>query len=359
MKHSAHAAIRSRHWRGAVVLVLGFLAAGLPAQAEPINLVASGKVDLEAGVVTLPLKQGRMSDGAAAWYVLLDASDRAAAARLGINWSAKLANAADAARDASVGPDGSWVFAVGTVDFAPERRVVPGPTGQAFPPAIAQPGSVADADYSPLVRPGDGVVYNAPVVASGVPASVLDRFCDGAPDHGVVHDKVTRICPRDGTVTLALTAGFARGKRIEYVSTEASVALVAALEGATFAPRLAELPADLDDAPDSAVEPIYVVINGETGDANPSRQGLESALADGLQPLNVTGDIPTLGDGYSPLWASHPVNWADTSLDRRWRITSEADVRGLAGLRLVHGPGGRAIGADGILVNCPAIARRD
>jgi hypothetical protein len=148
-------------------------------------------------------------------------------------------------------------------------------------------------------------------------------------------------------------------KFIAHHVNDASVALVAALEGATFAPRLAELPADLDDAPDSAVEPIYVVINGETGDANPSRQGLESALADGLQPLNVTGDIPTLGDGYSPLWASHPVNWADTSLDRRWRITSEADVRGLAGLRLVHGPGGRAIGADGILVNCPAIARRD
>ncbi|MEK9899759.1 MAG: hypothetical protein VW516_03305 [Rhodospirillaceae bacterium] len=148
-------------------------------------------------------------------------------------------------------------------------------------------------------------------------------------------------------------------KFIAHHVNDASVALVAALEGATFAPRLAELPADLDDAPDSAVEPIYVVINGETGDANPSRQGLESALADGLQPLNVTGDIPTLGDGYSPLWASHPVNWADTSLDRRWRITSEADVRGLAGLRLVHGPGGRAIGADGILVNCPEIARCD
>ena len=85
MKHSAPAAIRSRHWRGAVALVLGFFAAGLPAQAEPINLVASGKVDLEAGVVTLPLKQGRTSGGATAWYVLLDASDRAVAERLGIN----------------------------------------------------------------------------------------------------------------------------------------------------------------------------------------------------------------------------------------------------------------------------------
>ena len=96
-----------------------------------------------------------------------------------------------------------------------------------------------------------------------------------------------------------------------------------------------------------------MVLNGETGPDNPDRQGLVSALADGLEPLNFTGDVLTLGDGCSPLWASHPVVWADTALDRRWRITSEAD------LRLVHGPGGRAVGSDGILVNCSVIARRD
>jgi hypothetical protein len=31
-------------------------------------------------------------------------------------------------------------------------------------------------------------------------------------------------------------------------------------------------------------------------------------------------------------------------------------VRALAAAGLVHGPGGGAIGADGIVVNCPAIA---
>ncbi|MBT3398826.1 MAG: hypothetical protein HN420_02435 [Rhodospirillaceae bacterium] len=76
-------------------------------------------------------------------------------------------------------------------------------------------------------------------------------------------------------------------------------------------------------------------------------------------PLNVTGDVPTLGEGYSPLWASHPVLWADDSLDRRRLITSEAAVWALVAAGLVHGPNGGAGGSDGILVNCPVIARLD
>lgn len=335
-----------------------------PVTAEPARtLVASGDVDLAEGTVTLPLQRGRMASGENVWYVLLDTSDPGAAQRLGINWSAKLANAGvtRAVRDAEISPDGELVFDSGTVDFLPERNVSPGTAGAPFPPSVAEPGSVGDDDYTPLVRVtnGGGHVFNAPVVAFDVDGAALDRFCGGDPDYGLVHDKVTRICPRDGIVTLQLTSGFSGGKAIEYVSSEANVALVAALEGATFAPRLSDVPADQNDRTWSAVEPIYVVINGETGAEVPARQGLTSALADGLPPLNVTGDIPTLGDGYSPLWASHPVVWADDSLDRRALITSEAAVRALAAAGLVHGPGGRAIGSDGILVNCPVIARRE
>lgn len=333
------------------------------AQGRAVNLVTSGTVDLIAGSVTLPLHLGRMGSGESVWYVLLDTSDRDTAERLGINWSGKLANAAigRAVREADISPDGELVFDSGTVDFLPKRRIQPGPAGAPFPPVTATPGSVGDEDYSPLVRVinSGGHIFNAPVVAFDVAGAALDRFCDGDPDHDLVHDKVARICPRDGTVTMQLTGGFSHGKRIEYVSTEANVALVAALEGATFAPRLSDVPADQDDGAWSAVEPIYVVINGETGADAPARQGLASALADGLPPQNVTGDIPTLGDGYSPLWASHPVVWDEANLDRRTLITSEATVRGLAAAGLIHGPGGGAIASDGILVNCPVIARRD
>ncbi len=353
---------RIERWSAFVALTLGLLLAGPTATAQQsgINLVAAASVDLDAGEVTLPLERGRMASGEAVWFVVLDTSDRAQARRRLINWSRKLANAVDDARPATIAADGAWVFASGTVDFGPARRVEAGPAGRPFPPAQARPGSIADEEYTPLVRLAGGTdVYNAPVLAFDVAETALNRFCGGSVDHALVHDNVTRICPREGTVTLRLTSGFARGKRIEYVSTEANVALVAALEGATLAPRLSDIPADLDDAPESAVEPIYVVINGVTGEPEPARQGLASALADGLPPLNITGDIPTLGDGYSPLWASHPVLWAEDSLDRRHRITSEEMVRMLAAAGKVHGPGGAAIGSDGILVNCPVIARRD
>ncbi len=347
----------------AVVLAVGLSLASVNAKAQATNLVASGEVDLAGGTVTLPLQQGHMASGENVWHVLLDVSDRETAERLGINWSGKLANAGvgRAVRDAEIAPDGQLVFDAGTVDFAPERQVEPGSGAAPFPPSLARPGSVGDDDYTPLTRVtnGGGHIFNAPVVAFDVAAETLNEFCGGAPDHALVHDKVVRICPRDGTVTLQLTSGFSSGKRIEYISSEANVALVAALEGATYTPRLSDVPADQGDAVWSAVEPIYVVINGKTGASEPARQGLTSALADGLQPLNVTGDIPSLGDGYSPLWASHPVFWADASLDTRRLITGEEMVRTLAAAGRVHGPGGAAIGSDGILVNCPVIARRD
>lgn len=343
----------------AAVFAVGLVALPPGARAGGDVLVTSGAVDIAAGTVTLPLERGRMASGENVWYVLLDTSDRGSAERLGINWSAKLANAGvgRAVRDAIVSPDGELVFDSGAVDFLPERIVEPG-DGAAFPPRLAQPGSVGDDDYTPLVRVlnGGGHVFNAPVVAYDVTAETLDRFCGGGPDHALVHDKVERICPRDGTVTLTLTSGFADGAPLLYVSTDANVALVAALEGGTHAPRLSDVPVGAGDTPWSAVEPIYVVVNGDSGPEAPARQGLESALADGLAPLNVTGDVPTRGRGYSPLWASHPVVWSEAADGRRTLITSETAVRALAAAGLVYGPGGAAIGADGILVNCPAIA---
>ena len=320
----------------------------------------AAEIDSAAGTVTLPLQQGQIASGENVWYVLLDASDRETADRLGINFSDRLSNAATGAavRDAVMSPEGQLVFDVGAVDFAPVRKVEPGPKAAQFPPAHAQPGSVGDEDYTPLTRvaANGGTIFNAPVLAFDIDAESLNRFCDVDADHVVTHDKVVRICPRDGTVTMALTDGFADGKTLRYVSTESNVALVAALEGATHAPRLGDVPADLDDGPWNAVEPIYVVINGETGTRAPARQGLTSTLADGLPPLNITGDVPGLGRGYSPLWASHPVVWDEKA--GRQLLMSEAQVRTAARLGQVHGFDGDVVGADGILVNYPVISRQ-
>ena len=45
------------------------------------------------------------------------------------------------------------------------------------------------------------VILNAPVMSMADEAS-LNKICDRNPNYDLVHDKVIRICPRDGTVTI-------------------------------------------------------------------------------------------------------------------------------------------------------------
>lgn len=168
---------------------------------------------------------------------------------------------------------------------------------------MAQPGSVGDSGYSPLARIvniSGTPIYNAPIVAFGVSASRLNAFCGGNPDYHLVHDKVVKICPRDGTVTLALTEGFSFAKPVLYLSTKANHLLPAAMEGATYAPGLRDIPVGHDDSAFSPVERLFATINGPTGAANPQRQGFNSALTGEGLPLNVLGGIPTVATDYSP-----------------------------------------------------------
>ena len=92
-------------------------------------------------------------DGRAVWYVLTDVSDEGLARELGLNYSPKLRNVSGkAVRNATLGTDGLLTFDRGTVDFTPERKVVPGNAPNFFPPLEAQAGSRGDAYYTPVVR---------------------------------------------------------------------------------------------------------------------------------------------------------------------------------------------------------------
>jgi hypothetical protein len=329
----------------------------------PHQLLQSGVVDSDAGTIELPLYRGTMTDGRVVWYVVTDTDDAGNAEALGINYSPKLtySDVGAAVRSATLGPDLELVFNEGTVDFAPERMVTPGEAPAFFPPASAAPGSVGDADYSPLVRIENarGHIYNAPIVAFGLEAAGLDAMCDGAVDHSVVHDKVLAICPRDGTVTMQLTSGFSFARPVLYLSTEASDPLVATLEGATLAPGLADVAVGGDDSLFSAVERIFVFANGPTGADNPQRQGLDSALSDGRGPLNVLGGIPTVATDYSPLWDVTPAVWTQEAIDAgyRARMTEEFAILGLAEQGFITGLGGAPFGSAGIVVNCPIVWR--
>jgi hypothetical protein len=335
---------------------------GASAKAGPALLLKSGTVDMPAQTVTLPLRRGRMRDGRRVWFIVTDASDPAVAAGQGVNHAAKLVNAlaGKGPRVATRESDGTLTFERGTVDFAPVRAVAPGPKAVPFPPRAADPGSVGDQDYTPLLRiqNGGSVVYNAPIVAFGVDEPQIN-FCDGKPDHNLVHDRVVKICPQRNTVTLALTRGFSTGRPVLYISTDASDRGVAAMEAATFAPRLSEAAPAGGYGEHSQVEALLAVTNGPTGASNPARQGLASALADGGGPLNIVGAIPTLGEGYSPLWSVNLGEWtrAAISQGRRTRVTDLAKAMEFTRRKWITGPGGKAFGPSGIVVDCPVVQR--
>jgi len=329
----------------------------------PVELLRAGEIDMEAGTVTLPLYRGQMTDGTIVWYVLTDTTDEANAEALGLNHSAKLAyaNVEGGVRSATLENDLTLTFDGGTVDFSPELIVSPGIGENAFPPLLAEPGSIGDDAYSPLVliENAGGHIYNAPIVAFGNEADEL-AFCDGDVDHGLVHDRVTAICPDEMTVTMSMVIGFSFARPVFYMSFEASDPLVATLEQATFAPAMANIQVGFDDGAFSAVERLFSFANGPTSTGNPQRQGLNSVLdGSGTGPLNVFGGVPTIALDYSPMWDLNLGVWTQEAIDAgyRSRLIDEFQILALADVGYLTGPDGAPYGSTGFIVNCPIVAR--
>ncbi len=334
----------------------------------PLQLLTAGLLDQRAATLRLPLYKGKIRNGnKTVWYILTDTTDKHNAEALGLNFSAKLYYAAvssRAVRSARLLKDGTLEFESGSVDFAPQLRVVPGNGDSPFPPAVAEPGSIGDRDYSPLVRieNAGGHIYNAPIIAMG--DNIQEFMMGGRPNYGLVHDKVIaiNISPTNAfasTVTLSLSTGFSFAKPVLYLSTEASAGLPAALEGATLAPGLTDIDLGNDDSAFSAVERLFLTINGPTGCDNPQRQGIVSALTDGRGPLNVLGGIPTVATDYSPLWDVNVGEWTANAIARGWRsrVIEEFQILALVEAGAITGPGGAKYGSGGFIVNCPIVFR--
>ena len=334
----------------------------------PYQLLKSGKLDLEAGTITLPLYKGQLPGGESVWYVLTDTTDEKNAEALGINFSSKLvyADVGRGVRRASqqlIAGKTVIVFENGKVDFAPVRSVTPGAAPNFFPPTAVQPGSVGDANYSPLAKIGN-YIYNAPMLAFNASEATLNAMCGGNADHNVVHDKVVAICPRDNVVTLTLTAGFSFARPVLYLSLEANNALPAAMEGATYAQAMTDIKVGSDDSAFSAVERLFAIVNGpvntQASVRNPQRQGFNSALkGDTGGPLNVLGGIPTIATDYSPLWDVNVGEWTQRAIDSHYRarVRDEFQILGDVRAGWLTGPGGKAFGSSGLIVNCPIVHR--
>ena len=336
-----------------------------PSLVGPVQLLKSGTVDAAHGTITLPLYLGHMKGSKKnVWYILTDVDDPNVAAELGLNFSAKLTFASNAARTATLAADGTLVFDKGTVDFSPVRSIVPGLPGAEFPPISAQPGAVGDADYSPFVQVvnAGGVIYNAPIVAFGVDAGQIN-FPDGSVDYSKVHDEVVAIDPINQTVTINLINGFSFGRPVWYISMDTSIPLGAAIEHNTFAPLMQQLHLGGDDSFSSPIERIFIGTNGaESGGCNnPQRQGLSADLADGHRPNNVLGGIPTIALDYSPAWDAQLFEWTKDAIEEGFRgqVREEFQILTFVQDGLITGPGGKPFGSSGFSINCPIAQRLD
>ena len=337
-----------------------------PSLVGPVQLLNTGQIDIGNGTITIPLYKGSLKGtNKTIWYILTDTSNQGVAEELGLNFSAKLNFASNAARTGNLDLNGNIVFDKGTVNFAPQRDLVPGPAGAEFPPKSVAPGEIGDANYSPYVSitNAGGVIFNAPMIAFNVDASQIN-FPNGHVDYSKVHDQVVAIDPNNMTVTLNLINGFSFGRPVWYLSMDASIPLAATIEHNTYAPLMGKLLLGHDDSFASPIERIFLATNGpESGDCNnPLRQGLSADLADGHRPNNVLGGIPTIALDYSPAWDAQLYTWTDDAINKGFRgqLREEFQILTFVQDGLITGfPAGAPFSSSGFSINCPIVLRLD
>jgi hypothetical protein len=314
--------------------------------------------------VTFPLRTGTAA-GHLVYYFITDASDQTVAQALGVNFTPKLANAAGTStvqHSSSTDPR-SFTVPAG-VDFSPVHVLVAGPTG--FPPSAAAPGAVGNPGYSPLVQLPNGVVINAPQVGDGANTNGADKA------HWA--DKVESVDAVNNTVTYDETNGCYEDQSVHYISSDASAFGPAAIEDVTYAPALGNVPFpdcgtnDINVTgpfinPGCGRESLIAFINGQTGQDNVQRQGLNAAILDQQSPINILEDVPNAGGqfNYSPMWDIHLLQWNDSvPVANRLRQTGFAAAEALVGTQAQsitpQGTTSNTFQGTGFIVDCPLIS---
>ena len=310
--------------------------------------------------VTLPLFKGIGPSGNPTYYILTETSSFIISKFLGVNYSPKLIHGRGSEGSQEVTIKRGFIQFKGDVDFSPVRRVEPGDGPFAFPPSVAEPGSIGDDEYSSLVVLPSGLVINAQIVANSTG----------------IHDRIISIDIPGRKVTMELLDGFQGGDQFYYhLVTDATAPGPAAIELGTLAPRMAKLPAFGQSSlfENSTFIGFSPVTNGETGADNPERQSLSSTiLDDDLDPINVFPFDPDndqeFFNNYSPMWDAHLNMWTQEAIDAglRRRIVSFEDLAALVEAGYVTSfegsPGSpnpfvADLNYSEAMINCPVIAQ--
>ena len=313
--------------------------------------------------VTLPLFRGLSPQGKDVLYIITEASDFEVARRMGINYAPKLAAAIGSPGAQNVTLQHGIIKFAGNVDFSKEYKVVEGGAPGYFPPKVANPGAVADDQWSSIVVLPSGLVLNAQIVqnASGQ------------------HLRVKSIDTVGRTVTLSILDGEQGGKQYFYhLVTDASASIPAVLEKGVFAPKLAKIPEFGKSLPGdkSALLGFSPVLNGRTDKGSGEDQGFSTALANGIDPINVfpigpDNNNPSTENNYSPLWDAHVSMWTQAAFDagKVHRIHSMDEQKslirdGLLTSASINPPGFGNAYVGGLrptqaIINCPVIAHPD
>jgi hypothetical protein len=313
--------------------------------------------------VTLPLFRGVSATGSDEFFIITDASDFDVARRMGVNYAPKLAKAIGSAGVQEVTLTGGVMHFKGDVDFSPIYQVVAGPPPTYFPPKVATPGAVADAAWSSIVVLPDGLVLNAQIVSNNTGT----------------HDRVKSIDLKNREVTLSILDGVQGGRQYFYhLVTDASAQVPAVLEKGVYAPRLAKIPAFGQSLPGekSALLGFSPVLNGRTDEGSAQDQGFSTALANGIDPINVFPIPPENDDAartnnYSPLWDAHVSMWTARAIKegKVHRIHSMDEQKTLiregyltSAFINPPAPGNAYVGGlrpTRAIINCPVIAHPD
>jgi len=333
--------------------------------SDHVYIKSALAVDLtyRKATVTLPLYRGKSPDGKDVFYVITDASDFAVARRMGIDYAPKLANAVGSAGVQKVTLKHGILQFTGNVDFSPTYRVVAGDPPGYFPPKVADPGAVADAAWSPIVVLPSGLVLNAQMVHN---------------DSGS-HDRLVALDLKRRTATMAILDGVQGGKQYFYhMVTDASVPIAAVLEKGVVSAALQKIPSFGKSLPsdDSALLGFSPVLNGRTDKGSGEDQGFSTALANGVDPINVfpvgpENDYAGPSNNYSPLWDAHVSMWTQKAISGHMvhRIHSmEEQIELISEGYLTSasinppGPGNAFVGGlrpTQAIIDCPVVAHPD